>query len=72
MHGAAAPIGAVVARVRPRKKPGWAGLGRIGRAERAGCQIFQGNDMGYQGELGRIDNGVWQILFTIFEQRFGF
>jgi hypothetical protein len=52
--------------------PGWAGLGRIGRAERAGCENFQGNDLSYQGESGRIDNGWWQILFTIFKQRFGF
>jgi hypothetical protein len=52
--------------------PRWAGLGRIGRAERAGCENFQGNDLGYQGESGQIDNGLWQILFTIFKQRFGF
>jgi hypothetical protein len=52
--------------------PGWAGLGQIGRAEQAGCENFQGNDLGYQGESGRIENGLWQILFTIFKQRFGF
>jgi hypothetical protein len=52
--------------------PGWASLGRIDRAERAGCENFQGNDLGYQGESGRIDNGLWQILLTIFKQRFGF
>jgi hypothetical protein len=52
--------------------PRWAGLGRISRAERAGCENFQGNDLGYQGESGQIDNGLWQILFTIFKQRFGF
>jgi hypothetical protein len=47
-------------------------LGRIGRAGQAGWENFQGNDLGYPGELGRIDNGLWQILFTIFKQRFGF
>jgi hypothetical protein len=52
--------------------PGWASLGRIGRAEQARCKTFQGNDLGYQGESGRIDNGLWKILFTIFKQRFGF
>jgi hypothetical protein len=52
--------------------PGLAGLGRIGRAERARWKNFQGNDLGYQGEPCRIDNGMWQILFTIFKQRFGF
>jgi hypothetical protein len=52
--------------------PGWAGLGRIGRAEQAGCENFHGNYLGYQGESGRFDNGLWQILVTIFKQRFGF
>jgi hypothetical protein len=80
-HGAAAPCGAVAARefCRRRKKEGragWAGRGRWpkrgGEGERAGCKNFHGNDLGYQGESGRIDNGLWQILFTIFKQRFGF
>jgi hypothetical protein len=52
--------------------PGWAGLGRISRAKWADCENFQGNDLGYRGESGRIDNGLWQILLTIFKQRFGF
>jgi hypothetical protein len=43
-----------------------------GKREQAGCKNFQGNDLGYQGESGRIDNVLWQILFTIFKQRFGF
>jgi hypothetical protein len=38
----------------------------------AGCENFQGIDLGYQGESGWIDNWLWQILFTIFKQRFGF
>jgi hypothetical protein len=46
--------------------------GRIGQAEQAGCESFQGNDLGYQGGSGQIDNGLWQILFKIFKQRFGF
>jgi hypothetical protein len=52
--------------------PRWAGLGRIGRAEQAGCKNFQRNDLGYQGESDQIENGLWQILFTIFKQRFEF
>jgi hypothetical protein len=28
--------------------------------------------MGYQGGSGQIDNGLWQILFKILKQRFGF
>jgi hypothetical protein len=69
-HDAAAPAGAMVARALSEEgdDPGWAGLGRIGRAERACCENFQGNDLGYRGESGRIDNGLWQILFTIFKQ----
>jgi hypothetical protein len=46
--------------------------GRIGQAEQADCENFQGNDLGYQGGSGQIDNGLWQILFKIFKQRFGF
>jgi hypothetical protein len=73
-HGAMAPAGAVAARALSEEgdDPRWAGLGRIDRAERAGCENFQGNDLGYQGESGQIDNGLWQILFTNFKQRFGF
>jgi hypothetical protein len=45
------------------------GDGRIGQAEQAGCENFQGNDLGYQGGSGRIDNGLWQILFKIFKTK---
>jgi hypothetical protein len=73
-HDVVAPAGAVAAQALSEEgdDPGWAGLGRIGRAKQAGCENFQGNDLGYQGESGRIDNELWQILFTIFKQRFGF
>jgi hypothetical protein len=49
-----------------------AGDSRIRQAEQAGCENFQGNDLGYQGGSGQIGNGLWQILFKIFKQRFGF
>jgi hypothetical protein len=74
VHDVAAPTGAGAAQALSEygDDPGWAGLGRIGLAEQAGCENFQGNDLGYQGESGRIDNGLWKILFRIFKQRFGF
>jgi hypothetical protein len=50
----------------PGSLTGWA------HVEQAGCENFQGNDLGYQGGSGQIDNGLWQILFKIFKQRFGF
>jgi hypothetical protein len=58
-------------RRRPNRISG-AGDGRIGQAEQVGCENFQGNDLGYQGGSGQIDNGVRQFLFKIFKQRFGF
>jgi hypothetical protein len=60
-HGAVAPAGAVVVQALSEEggDPGWAGLGRIGQAERAGCENFQENDLSYQGESGRINNGLW-------------
>jgi hypothetical protein len=67
-HGMAAPAGTVVSRAfgQRRKKEGWAGWAVRGRwpreegkRERASCEIFQGNDLGYHGESGRIDNGLW-------------
>jgi hypothetical protein len=74
VRGAAAPTGGDggSGETEEGDDPEWAGLGRIDRAERAGCKNFQGNDLDYQGESSQIDNGLWQILFTIFKQRFGF
>jgi hypothetical protein len=73
-HPMAAPAGAVAARALSEEgdDPGWSGLGQIGRAERVSCENFHGNDLGYQGESSQIDNGLWQILFKNFKQRFGF
>jgi hypothetical protein len=50
VHSAAVPAGAVAARALAEEgdDPGW-----------AGCENFQGNDLGYQGESDRIDNGLW-------------
>jgi hypothetical protein len=37
----------------------WARVGRSWARSWAGCKNFQGNDLGYLGESGRIDNGLW-------------
>jgi hypothetical protein len=58
-------------RRRPNRTSG-AGDGRMRQVEQGGCENFQGNDLGYQGGSGQIDNGLWQILFKFFKQRFGF
>jgi hypothetical protein len=44
-----------------RKTPGarWVGVGQNWARSWTGYENFQGNDLGYQGESGLIDNGLW-------------
>jgi hypothetical protein len=48
-------------------KPQNRGDGRIGQAEQAGCENFQGNDLAYQGGSGQIDNGLWGFKIKDFK-----